>query len=402
MKPKGVPMNLINEKVTQAIEILKEKEIDLWLTFVRETSGVRDPILNFILGPGDLTWESALMFTRHGGRIAIIGRLEKEAVERLEVYEEIIPYDTAVSGILRETLERLNPRQVAVNFSYNNVHADGLTHAMYLILQDYLKGTPYADRLVSAEPVINALRGRKTSVEVEKISRAVQITEEIYQQTFQFIRVGMTEKEVGAEMHRLMGEKGVGFAWPVESNPAVNSGPDSAVGHAGPTDIQLKPGHLLHFDFGVKYEEYCSDIQRMVYILRPGETEPPAEVQRGFETVRRAIENCRAALRPGVMGKDADAAARKTVMEAGYPEYMYGTGHQLGRVAHDGGAMLGPEWEKYGDSPRQRVEAGNVYTIEPGLAMPGYGYIGLEEDVLVTEAGAEYLGKPQEKLILIG
>ncbi len=395
-------MNLINEKVTQAIEILKEKELDLWLTFVRETSGVRDPMLNFILGPGDLTWESALIFTRSGERIAIIGRLEKEAVERLDVYDTLLPYDTAVSGILRETLARLNPRQIAVNFSPNNVHADGLTHAMYLKLQEYLTGTPYADKLVSAEGIISALRGRKTASEVAKIKRAVEITGEIFQKTFEFIRVGMTEKEIGAEMHRLIGEKGVGFAWPMESNPAVNSGPDSPVGHSGPTDIQLKPGHLLHFDFGVKYEEYCSDIQRMVYILRPGETDVPPEVKRGFETIRNAIENCRATLKPGVMGKDADAAARKTVLDAGYPEYMYGTGHQLGRVAHDGGAMLGPEWEKYGDSPRQRVEAGNVYTIEPGLAVPGYGYIGLEEDVLVTEAGTEYLGAPQEKLILIG
>jgi Xaa-Pro aminopeptidase len=107
---------------------------------------------------------------------------------------------------------------------------------------------------------------------------------------------------------------------------------------------------LLHFDFGVKYEEYCSDIQRMVYMLRPGETDAPVEVKRGFETVRQAIENARAALKPGVVGKEIDAIARKTITEAGYPEFMYGLGHQLGRVAHDGGALLGPEWEKYGDS----------------------------------------------------
>lgn len=394
-------MNLIKEKVQQALAILKEKDIDLWLTFVRETSGVRDPILDFLLGPGDLTWESALILTSSGKKIAIVGRLEKEAVERLAVYDEIIVYDTAVSGLLCETLARLNPRQIAVNFSHNNVHADGLTHAMYLKLQDYLKGTPYAERLVSAEPVINALRGRKTPTEVEKIRRAVQITEEIYQKTFQFIRVGMTEIEIGAEMHRLMTEYGVGFAWPRESNPAVNSGPDSPVGHAGPTEIRLQPGHLLHFDFGVKFEGYCSDIQRMVYLLRPGETEPPAEVRRGFDTVRSAIENCRAALKAGAAGLQADAAARKTVLEAGYPEYMYGTGHQLGRVAHDGGAMLGPEWEKYGDLPRQLVEIGNVYTIEPGLAVPGYGYIGLEEDVWVTAEGAEYLGGPQKGLVVL-
>jgi Xaa-Pro aminopeptidase len=394
-------MSLIQEKVNQAIEILKEKEIDLWLTFVRETSGVRDPILNFVLGPGDLTWESALMFTRSGERIAIVGQLEAEEVSRLGVYENITGYDKAFSQPLRETLERLDPRQIAVNFSFNNVHADGLTHAMYLMLQNYLQGTPYAERLVSAEAIINALRGRKTPAETAKIKRAVAITGEIFQKTFEYIHVGMTEKEIGQYMQRLTGEYGVGFAWPQVSNPSVNSGPDSPVGHSGPTDIQVQPGHLLHFDFGVKFEEYCSDIQRMVYVLRPGETEPPAEVQRGFDTVRRAVENCRAALKPGVMGKDADAVARKTVMVAGYPEYMYGTGHQLGRVAHDGGAMLGPEWEKYGDSPRQRVEVGNIYTIEPGLAVPGYGYIGLEEDVQVTATGAEYLGAPQEKLILL-
>jgi Xaa-Pro aminopeptidase len=70
-------------------------------------------------------------------------------------------------------------------------------------------------------------------------------------------------------------------------------------------------------------------------------------------------------------------------------------------VAHDGGALLGPRWEKYGEQPNQRVEAGNVYTIEPGLAVPGYGYIGLEEDVLVTDSGAEYLGAPQEQLVYL-
>jgi Xaa-Pro aminopeptidase len=363
---------------------------------------VRDPVLDLLIGPGDLTWESAIMLTRSGERIAIVGRLDKDAIGRLGVFDEIVPYDTAMSGILREVLTRLDPGQIAVNFSHNNVHADGLTHAMYLKLQDYLSGTSYAERLVSAEGVISSLRGRKTSAEVEKIRRAVQITREIYQKTFEYIRVGMMEKEVGAYMHRLMGDYGIGFAWPEESNPAVNSGPDSPVGHTGPTDIEIKPGHLLHFDFGVKFEDYCSDIQRMAYILRPGETDAPPEVKRCFETVRRAIENCRAVLRPGAVGKDVDAAARSTVTAAGYPEYMYGTGHQLGRVAHDGGALLGPLWEKYGDQPNQAVEAGNVYTIEPGLAVPGYGYIGLEEDVLVTENGAEYLGEPQEKLILLG
>ncbi len=394
-------MSLIQEKTLQAVEILKEQQTDLWLTFVRETSGVRDPALDFIIGPGDLTWPSALMFTRSGEKIAIVGRYEAEAVERLDVYDRVTPYDEGISAVLRETLQRLDPGQVAVNTSRNNVHADGLTHAMFEMLSEYLTGTPYADRLVSAEPVINALRGRKTPAEQTRIRKAVEITEAIYRKTFAFIRAGMTEIEIAGFMHAEMEKAGVGFAWPKEGNPAVNSGPDSPVGHSGPTGIRVEPGHILHFDFGVKYEDYCSDIQRVGYVLRPGETEAPPEVRRGFEVIRSAIEQGRAAMKPGVKGNDIDVIARGVVTGAGYPEYKYALGHQLGRVAHDGGALLSPLWEKYGDSPNQLLETGQVFTIEPGLAVPGYGYIGIEEDVVLTGSGAEYLGGPQTEIVLL-
>ncbi|HLA06896.1 MAG TPA: M24 family metallopeptidase [Anaerolineales bacterium] len=394
-------MTLIQEKVSQAIDILKEQGADMWLTFVRETSGVRDPALDLLIGANDLTWPSALILTRKGGKIAIIGNLEKEAVQRLDVFDEIIGYDTAVSGALREAIIRLNPDRIAVNTSKNNVHADGLTHAMYKMLRDYLSGTPYADRLVSAEPVINALRGRKTPAELERIRKAVDITNEIYEKTFTFIKVGMTEIEVGEYMHKLAREYGVGLAWPAENCPAVNSGPNSPVGHNGPTDIQIERGHIIHFDFGVKYEEYCSDIQRVAYVLREGETEAPIEVQRGFITLRTAIEHSRVAMKAGVTGNSIDVISREVLTDSGYPEFNYALGHQLGRVAHDGGALLGPLWEKYGDSPNQKLEVGQVYTIEPGLAVPGYGYLGLEEDVVMTHTGTEYIGEPQREIVLL-
>jgi Xaa-Pro aminopeptidase len=394
-------MSLLQEKATQAIEILKETEIDLWLTFVRETSGVRDPVLDFLIGPGDLTWDSALMFTKSGEHIAIVGNLEKEAVERLGVFETVLGYDEGIGSLLLETFQRLDPDEVAVNTSQNNVQADGLTHAMYQTLVNYLSGSPYAERIISSEPVINALRGRKTQTELARICKAVEITDGIFRQTFEHARVGMSEKEIAAFMHAQIAEAGVGFAWPRESNPAVNSGPDSPIGHSGPTDIQVRPGHLLHFDFGVKYEGYCSDIQRMAYVLRAGETVPPAEVLRGFETIRNAIEAARAAMKPGMQGVEIDTIARRIVTEAGYPEYKHALGHQLGRVAHDGGALLGPLWEKYGDAPKLKLEVGQVYTIEPSLIVPGYGVIGLEEDVVMTESGAEYLGAVQEELILL-
>jgi Xaa-Pro aminopeptidase len=272
---------------------------------------------------------------------------------------------------------------------------------MYEFLREYLAGTPFADRLVSAEPVINAMRGRKTETELARIRRAVEITDEIYKKTFDFIKAGMTEIEVGEYMHQLAREYGVGLAWPAENCPAVNSGPDSPVGHNGPTTIKIEPGHVIHFDFGVKYDDYCSDIQRMAYVLREGETEAPPEVQRGFITVRTAIEKAREFMKPGATGNSIDVISREVLVDSGYPEYPYALGHQLGRVAHDGGALLGPLWEKYGDSPNQKLEVGQVYTLEPGLAVPNYGYIGLEEDVVMTDIGAEFLGESQREIVLI-
>ena len=394
-------MSLIQEKVNQAIDILKEQDTDIWITFVRETSGVRDPALDFLIGANDLTWPSALIITRKGEKIAIIGNLEKDALQRLNVFDEILGYDTAVSGLLRDTITRLNPNHIAVNTSRNNVHADGLTHAMYEFLEEYLAGTPFAEKLVSAEPIINSLRGRKTPAELARIRKAVEITEEIFKKTYAFIKVGMTEIEVGAYMRKLADEYGVGLAWPAENCPAVNSGPNSPVGHNGPTEIKIERGHIIHFDFGVKYEDYCSDIQHVCYVLREGETEAPLEIQRGFITLRTAVEKSREAMQVGFAGNSIDTISREIITDSGYPEYPYALGHQLGRVAHDGGALLGPLWEKYGDSPNQMLEAGQVFTIEPGLAIPGYGYLGLEEDVVITEKGAEYIGEPQREIVLI-
>jgi Xaa-Pro aminopeptidase len=394
-------MTLIQEKANQAIQILQEQQTDLWLTFVRETSGVRDPVLDLLIGPSDLTWQSALILTRKGEKIAIIGNLEKDALARLGVFDEILGYDKAVRELLRETITRLNPDWMVVNTSSNNVHADGLTHAMYELLREYLADTPYQNRLVSAETLISALRGRKTPAEQARVRRAVEITDEIFKQTFDFIKVGMTEIEIGEYMQKLAQELCVGLAWPAENCPAVNSGPNSSVGHNGPTGIKVERGHLLHFDFGVRYEEYCSDIQRVAYVLREGETGPPVEVQRGFLTIRTAIEKSRAAMKAGATGNSIDVIAREIVIDAGYPDYPYALGHQLGRVAHDGGALLGPLWEKYGDSPNQKLEVGQVFTIEPGLAVSGYGYLGLEEDVVIMEIGAEYFTKPQTEIVLL-
>ena len=389
---------LVQEKVEQAVGVLGEKNVDMWLTFVRETSGGGDPILPLIYGL-DLTWQSALILTRSGEKVAIVGRLEAEAARRTGAYDMVIGYDQSIKPELINTLDRLQPKEIAVNYSLNDVHADGLSYGMYQLLNRYLEGTPYQSRLISAEKLHSALRGRKTPIEIERIRHAIQTTTRIFERTFEIIKPGMSEADVSDFMHQQLEVNGVKPAWEDINCPTVNAGPESAIGHVGPTDLKISPGQIIHFDFGVFQDGYCSDIQRVVYILRTGEISPPKEVLLGFNTIRSAIEKARKAMKPGVTGKFIDQIARQTVIEAGYSEFPYATGHQLGRLVHDGAGLLGPEWERYGDTPNYLLEAGQIYTIEPGLVVEGYGYIGLEEDVVITPDGAEYLGAPQREVI---
>lgn len=391
--------SLVQEKVEQAVGILQELDIDLWLTFARETCANPDPVLPLIYGL-DLTWQSALMISKTGERVAIVGRFEAEAARRTHAYGKVLHFDQSIQPALVEELTRLDPGRIAINYSTNDVHADGLSHGMYQLLNSYLEGTPYCSKLESAEKIHAALRGRKTPQEIERIRAAICTTNLIFERTFDFMRIGTSEAQVSDFMHAQLKEHDVAAAWEYTNCPTVNAGPESPVGHVGPTGLKIEPGHIVHFDFGVLQDEYCSDIQRVVYFHCPDELEAPAEVRRGFDTVRQAIQNAVQAMVPGAAGKDIDQVARQTIVDAGYPEFLYATGHQLGRYAHDGAGILGPAWERYGETPFYKLEAGQVYTVEPGLFVPGFGYMGLEEDVLVTHDGAVYLGEPQTELII--
>ena len=390
---------IVQEKVDQAIGILREKNIDAWLTFVRETSAGGDPVLPLIYGH-DLTWQSALIITRSGERFAIVGHFEAETARRTGAYSTVVPYHESIRRSLLHTLERIYPGKIAINHSINDVHADGLSHGMYQLLIHYFEDTPWEQRLTSAETIIGALRGRKTASEVARIRAAIDTTHQIFERVFEYVQPEMTERQVADFMHTQIIACSVEPAWDYAHCPIVNTGPDSPIGHVEPGDLIIQPGHILHFDFGVKQEEYCSDIQRVAYFLAPGENQAPDPVQHGFDTVVRAIQETVSQIRPGMLGKEVDAIARGILTGEGYEEYKYATGHHLGRLAHDGAGILGPEWERYGDTPNFPVEAGHVYTIEPGLAVPGYGYIGLEENILVTDTGAEFLSDPQTELIL--
>ncbi len=393
-------MSLINEKLVQASEILRELNIPCWLTFVRESGIMPDPVMPF-LAPAHVTWPSAFIVTASGEARAIVGAYDKKAIEDTGAYTSVEGYVEGVKGPLLAALQSIGPSAIAVNYSEDSEVCDGLTHGMYLTLGRYLDEIGWGDRMMSAEGLISRLRARKTGSELARIKEAIRLTEQIFDEMGRFLAPGRTEREVADFVAAKVRDRGLDVAWEAGTCPAVFTGPDTAGAHYGPTGRRVEPGHLVNMDFGVKFQDYCADLQRTFYVLRPGETAAPAEAQHGFDTIVRSIEESRRALRPGAVGRDVDGVARGIITGAGYAEYPHGLGHQVGRFAHDGTAMLGPEWEKYARRPFVPVEEGMVFTIEPRLTVPGYGIATVEEMVVVTAGVATFLSTPQRELVLV-
>lgn len=392
---------ITREKLDQAVELVRRSGLDAWLTFVRETVEACDPVLPLVL-EGGLTWQSALLVFPSGKRIAIVGNYDADPLRASGDWDAVVPY---VQGIQQDLLEVLEANvgserpRIGVNYSTDDCKADGLSHGLFMLLVSYLQGTRFENSLESAEWVVGRLRAQKTATEISRIQAAIAETDRLFQQIEAVAQVGVSERTIQEHVHGWMRERQLGFAWDRAGNPIVNSGPDSMVGHGVPSPyIRLEPGHIFHVDLGVIKDGYSSDIQRSWYVG----SAVPDDVQRAFNAVHGAISAGADRLRVGVQGWEVDAAARRFLVDQGYPEYLHAFGHQVGRVAHDGGAVLGPKWERYGRTPYIPIEANEVYTLELGVMVEGRGYLGIEEMARVTPDGLEWLSVRQNTMGCVG
>lgn len=391
---------IVKEKLAQAVALLKEQELDMWLVFARETTLTPDPCLDLIAGM-DFTWHSAFIVSRSGDKIAIVGRFDAGNVEALGAYTQVIPYDQSIRPTLLEVVQKLNPATIAVDYSVSDPSADGLSYGLWSYLQETFANTPFATRFVSAEKFVASLRGRKSKTEQARVRAAIRTTEKMYKQVGAWLTPGRTEKEIAGRMTAAREALELGAAWDEAYCPIVNAGPNSAAGHGAPGNHRVKRGQLVHMDFGVRQNGFSSDLQRMWYVREKGEKRAPEDVLRAWEACWGALLAGAEKLKPGVQGWEVDAAARAYLVKAGYPEYQHALGHHLGRVAHDGSTTLGPKWDRYGQTPFGVVEVDNIFTLELGAFVPRRGSIGLEEDVLVTNSGIEWLSTPQKKIWLV-
>ncbi len=230
--------------------------------------------------------------------------------------------------------------------------------------------------LVSAGDVLVDLRLRKDGNELDKMRSAAAITDEALGVTMDQIEAEMSERQIASllkiELLRA-GADGMAFS------PIVLTGPNSALPHNTPSDRRIRPGDPFIVDFGASVGGYAADLTRTFFVK-----EPSREWSRIYEVVRAANAAGRAAVRRGVTAESVDRAARKIIEEAGYGEYfIHRTGHGLGLEIHE------PPYVIAGN--RRLLEPGMVFTVEPGIYLPGQGGVRIEDDILVTANGPEVL-----------
>ncbi len=383
------------EKKLELVRVaMDELGIDVWITFSRE--GNEDPLAED-LRVDHLTWRSAAIVGRDGERTAIVGGLESELVEKRGMYHKVIGYGSeGVAPALREFVSMRRPKRIGVNTSRDLGAADGLSSGMERYLKTALRA--YARRFVSAEDVAIALRAKLIPEEIELLVKSIRECERIYDELEKEIRPGRTDKQVHDSAQALMEERRLPPAWAADRCPSVVVGANPA-GHLGYRGDEIRRGDMVKLDFGVRYEGYCSDIQRVYYV---GGGAVPTEVKNTFGTARRANDAALAVLRPGVPGWKIDAEARRLVVREGFPEYKHALGHVLGRSTHEIGPLLGPRWpDRYGKQGEKEVEKDLVFTVEPSVEGKA-GVCNLEQDVLVTSSGHRELSKSQSEITVLG
>ncbi|MBE7535696.1 MAG: aminopeptidase P family protein [Anaerolineales bacterium] len=252
----------------------------------------------------------------------------------------------------------------------------------------YVKNAaPEAD-FPDAGDALSQLRLRKDRTEVEAMRRAVQIAQSALEATIPLIKIGMTEKELSAELMMQLFKHGSDPEMPF--SPIVSSGPNSANPHASPSDRKLQAGDLLVVDWGAAHDGYISDLTRTFAV---GEVD--AEYEKIHKITQEANAAGRAASKPGVPCANVDKAARDVIEKAGYGKYFtHRTGHGIGMEGHEDPYMRGDNM--------QLLELGMAFTVEPGIYLAGKNGVRIEDNVVITETGADVLSDMPREMRVVG
>jgi len=252
----------------------------------------------------------------------------------------------------------------------------------------FLQTAAPKSKFKDAGTAISCMRLIKDDHEVESIRRAVVVAQKALQCTLPLVRIGMTEKEIAAELTLQLLRNG--SEPEMAFSPIVSGGLNAANPHATPGLRKLASGDLLVIDWGAVVDGYISDLTRTFAI---GEVEP--EYRKIHQIVQEANAAGRSAGKPGEPCARVDHAARGVIEKAGYGIYFtHRTGHGIGMEGHEDPYMRGDNM--------QIMESGMTYTVEPGIYLPGRNGVRIEDNVLITDTGCESLSDMPREMIVIG
>ncbi len=292
---------------------------------------------------------------------------------------EVVAYETGVRGPkkISETARKLGVKRLA----FESVH---LPYAIWRDVRAGLDGG--LTELVDAEGIVDRLRVVKDEAELRALQAAVDVLDRCFSHLLDWIEPGMTERQVAAEVDCYLMEHAHGSSFP----PIVASGPNASMPHAVPSDRVIQEHEGLKIDIGARVDGYCSDMSRTICFGQPRDPRL-AELH---ALVLEAQERAERELRPGMTGREGDALSREVIARAGYGDaFTHSTGHGIGLEVHE------PPWlsSVRGD---ETLEAGMVFSVEPGIYLPGWGGVRIEDLVVLEPTGARVLCHSSKDLVV--
>ncbi len=361
--------NLIEKRVEALRKRLEKNDLDTFMVLVEQNrhylSGYTGEDTQFDETAG------ALFISPDHLVLATDSRFDLQAKREASLYE-IITYKKGLEKEIPAIVKKLKTKRLG----FESVRMSVLQYRKIQkeLDEHHLSGI----ELIDTENMVEDLRMIKEESEILTLKNALKIAENMFCDLLPSLKIGMTEKEIAWNMEKQMRENGAdALSFP----SIVASGPNSALPHAIVSKRKINKGEPLLFDWGVKLKGYCSDISRTILLGRPDHL-----FKKVFQLVYDAQQKAIEAIKPGMTGKQVDQVAREYIDRSEFKgKFSHGLGHGTGLAVHEG-PRLSPLREDL-------LEPGMVFTIEPGIYIPDWGGVRLENMVVLREYGAEVLNE---------
>lgn len=299
----------------------------------------------------------------------------------IQAHEQVTTIPVSIYASPTKPVEVIAQQLARLGIKRLGIEASTVTMA---VLEDWQKAFSGVE-LVPVKGVVEPVRMVKSADEVALIKRACALTDACYEHVLRMIQPGVSEWDLMLEIEFFIRRSGAQLAFP----PIAVSGPNSARPHGTATERRFEKGDFVTMDFGAKLDGYCADLTRTVVV---GEASPRhVEI---YEQVLKANVECINFMKPGIPCKEVDALARRILDEKGLAKYFgHGLGHGLGRDVHDFGSLS--------SRSEDMLEPGQVWTVEPGVYVEGFGGVRVEDDVVVTDTGVEVLTHCDKSLTIL-